>query len=54
MIVPLAMAPPAHIVTSALVPAAFGGHGAHYYIGANHRLRHAWINGIKVLRVDYR
>jgi len=58
---------------------AFGGHGAHYCIGANlarqqvrlifgaladqapnitklaepHRLRHAWINGIKDLQVDY-
>jgi len=59
---------------------SFGGHGAHYCIGANlarmevdlifnaiadimpdiskaaepRRLRHAWINGIKELRVDYR
>jgi cholest-4-en-3-one 26-monooxygenase len=59
---------------------AFGGHGAHYCIGANlarmevslifnaladlmpdiakagepDRLRHAWINGIKELQVDYR
>ena len=59
---------------------AFGGHGAHYCIGANlarmeidvifnaladimpdiskaaepRRLRHAWINGIKELQVDYK
>ncbi|HSV40753.1 MAG TPA: cytochrome P450 [Nocardioidaceae bacterium] len=59
---------------------AFGGHGAHYCIGANlarmevelifnaiadhapditqagdpRRLRHAWINGIKELQVNYR
>ena len=58
---------------------AFGGHGAHYCIGANlarqevklmfnaladhapdinmiaepRRLRHAWINGIKDLQVNY-
>jgi cholest-4-en-3-one 26-monooxygenase len=58
---------------------AFGGHGAHYCIGANlarqevrvifnaladhapdmtkleepHRLRHAWVNGIKDLQVKY-